>query len=234
MHRHTAHLKFIVSARLLIKPWSSCKVLSRKGRRVYFLICRLQVKCHVLRCFTSVCSISSTLVDMESMASSGRSTPAMLNCSGTALSSSSSSSIPVCGKSLSYKCCWDHCQMLFPSSPDLAEHIRATHVDGQRGGVSATLTIWLLSDHDYWLSRYQRKPICGEESVDSSRWRHRLVPITWRCFTSHSQDGYSTCFLISVFYWSVLRTFVLVAMWTHLWVHEYLNFLTCTIKKIPI
>lgn len=80
-------------------------------------------------------SISSTLMDMESTASSGRSTPAMLNGHGGGAVSGSGSA-PAGGKSLSYTCCWDHCQLLFPSSPDLAEHIRATHVDGQRGGVS--------------------------------------------------------------------------------------------------
>ncbi|XP_034077722.1 zinc finger protein aebp2-like isoform X2 [Gymnodraco acuticeps] len=78
-------------------------------------------------------SISSTLMDMDSTASSGRSTPATLNghCGGAGSGSTAVGG----GKSLSYTCCWDHCQLLFPSSPDLAEHIRATHVDGQRGGV---------------------------------------------------------------------------------------------------
>ncbi|XP_041636309.1 zinc finger protein AEBP2 [Cheilinus undulatus] len=83
-------------------------------------------------------SISSTLMDMESTASSGRSTPAMLNGHGGG-SVAGSGSAPAGGKSLSYTCCWDHCQLLFPSSPDLAEHIRATHVDGQRGGVFVCL-----------------------------------------------------------------------------------------------
>ncbi|XP_068442691.1 zinc finger protein AEBP2 [Clinocottus analis] len=81
-------------------------------------------------------SIGSTLMDMESTASSGRSTPAMLNGHGAVALSSLA---PGGGKSLSYTCCWDHCQLLFPSSPDLAEHIRATHVDGQRGGVFVCL-----------------------------------------------------------------------------------------------
>ncbi|XP_042577566.1 zinc finger protein AEBP2 isoform X2 [Cyprinus carpio] len=72
-------------------------------------------------------SISSTLMDMESIASSGRSTPAMMNGHGGASSSST--------KGSSYPCCWDQCHMLFNSSPDLAEHIRGVHVDGQRGGV---------------------------------------------------------------------------------------------------
>ncbi|KAL7370651.1 hypothetical protein ABVT39_006840 [Epinephelus coioides] len=83
-------------------------------------------------------SIGSTLMDMESTASSGRSTPAMLNGLGGGTVAGSGSA-PLGGKSLSYTCCWDHCQLLFPSSPDLAEHIRATHVDGQRGGVFVCL-----------------------------------------------------------------------------------------------
>ncbi|XP_028253173.1 zinc finger protein aebp2-like [Parambassis ranga] len=83
-------------------------------------------------------SIGSTLMDIESTASSGRSTPAMLNGhSGNAVVGNGS--VPAGGKSLSYICCWDHCQLHFPSSPDLAEHIRATHVDGQRGGVFVCL-----------------------------------------------------------------------------------------------
>uniref|UniRef100_A0A3B4GBK7 Zinc finger protein aebp2-like n=1 Tax=Pundamilia nyererei TaxID=303518 RepID=A0A3B4GBK7_9CICH len=82
-------------------------------------------------------NISSTLMDMESTASSGRSTPAMLN--GHTGGVAGSGSLVAGGKSLSYTCCWDHCQLLFPSSPDLAEHIRATHVDGQRGGVFVCL-----------------------------------------------------------------------------------------------
>ncbi|KAM9845551.1 zinc finger protein aebp2-like [Aulostomus maculatus] len=83
-------------------------------------------------------SISSTLMDMESTASSGRSTPAMLNGhSGSMVAGSMS--MATGGKSLSYMCCWDQCLLQFPSSPDLAEHIRATHVDGQRGGVFVCL-----------------------------------------------------------------------------------------------
>ncbi|XP_077324787.1 zinc finger protein AEBP2 isoform X4 [Lithobates pipiens] len=70
-------------------------------------------------------SISSTLMDVDSTISSGRSTPSM---NGLGLSTSSS-------KSISYNCCWDQCQTCFSSSPDLAEHIRSIHVDGQRGGV---------------------------------------------------------------------------------------------------
>ncbi|XP_037316379.2 zinc finger protein AEBP2 [Pungitius pungitius] len=81
-------------------------------------------------------SIGSTLMDMESTASSGRSTPAMLNGHSAVGGSGSAAGG---GKSLSYTCCWDHCQLLFPSSPDLAEHIRGTHVDGQRGGVFVCL-----------------------------------------------------------------------------------------------
>lgn len=66
-------------------------------------------------------------MDMESIASSGRSTPAMMNGLGGASSAT---------KGSSYPCCWDQCHMLFNTSPDLAEHIRGVHVDGQRGGVS--------------------------------------------------------------------------------------------------
>ncbi|XP_062850703.1 zinc finger protein AEBP2 [Trichomycterus rosablanca] len=76
-------------------------------------------------------SISSTLMDMESTASSGRSTPAMMNGHGGAASASA--------KGSSYPCCWDQCPLLFTSSPDLAEHIRSVHVDGQRGGVFVCL-----------------------------------------------------------------------------------------------
>ncbi|XP_056605073.1 zinc finger protein AEBP2 isoform X2 [Triplophysa dalaica] len=76
-------------------------------------------------------SISSTLMDLESIASSGRSTPAMMNGHGGV----SSSSV----KGSSYPCCWDQCQMVFNTSPDLAEHIRGVHVDGQRGGVFVCL-----------------------------------------------------------------------------------------------
>ncbi|XP_041832809.1 zinc finger protein AEBP2 isoform X2 [Melanotaenia boesemani] len=83
-------------------------------------------------------SISSTLMDMDSLASSGRSTPAMLNGHGGSASAVGGAA-PSGGKPLSYTCCWDHCQLLFSSSPDLAEHIRTTHVDGQRGGVFVCL-----------------------------------------------------------------------------------------------
>ncbi|KAJ8381721.1 hypothetical protein SKAU_G00024990 [Synaphobranchus kaupii] len=76
-------------------------------------------------------SISSTLMDMDSAASSGRSTPAMMNGQGSATPSSA--------KSMAYTCCWDQCHICFNSSPDLAEHIRGLHVDGQRGGVFVCL-----------------------------------------------------------------------------------------------
>ncbi|KAM4614940.1 zinc finger protein aebp2-like [Polymixia lowei] len=82
-------------------------------------------------------SIGSTLMDVESTASSGRSTPAMMNGHGGVAVAVGGSTAG--GKSLGYTCCWDHCQLLFPSSPDLAEHIRAMHVDGQRGGVFVCL-----------------------------------------------------------------------------------------------
>ncbi|XP_074534725.1 zinc finger protein aebp2-like [Halichoeres trimaculatus] len=76
-------------------------------------------------------SISSTLMEMDSTVSSGRSTPAMMNGQ-----SSASSSGP---KTVAYPCCWDLCPQCFNSSPDLAEHIRGIHVDGQRGGVFVCL-----------------------------------------------------------------------------------------------
>ncbi|KAM9754791.1 zinc finger protein aebp2-like isoform 2-T2 [Menidia menidia] len=75
-------------------------------------------------------SISSTLMEMEST-SSGRSTPAMMNGQGSARSSGT--------KTMAYSCCWDLCPECFNSSPDLAEHIRGIHVDGQRGGVFVCL-----------------------------------------------------------------------------------------------
>ncbi|XP_036800474.1 zinc finger protein AEBP2 isoform X2 [Oncorhynchus mykiss] len=81
----------------------------------------------------SLMSISSTLMDMESTASSGRSTPAMMNGHGPGTAT------PSVGKSVAYTCCWDQCQLLFTTSPDLAEHIRGVHVDGQRGGVFVCL-----------------------------------------------------------------------------------------------
>ncbi|XP_075838514.1 zinc finger protein AEBP2 isoform X2 [Microtus pennsylvanicus] len=75
-------------------------------------------------------SISSTLMDVDSTISSGRSTPAMMNGQGSTTSSS---------KHIAYNCCWDQCQACFSSSPDLADHIRSIHVDGQRGGVFVCL-----------------------------------------------------------------------------------------------
>ncbi|XP_044212586.1 zinc finger protein aebp2-like isoform X2 [Thunnus albacares] len=76
-------------------------------------------------------SISSTLMEMESTVSSGRSTPAMMNGQSSASSSGT--------KTVAYPCCWDLCPQYFNSSPDLAEHIRGIHVDGQRGGVFVCL-----------------------------------------------------------------------------------------------
>ncbi|XP_061891617.1 zinc finger protein aebp2-like isoform X1 [Entelurus aequoreus] len=76
-------------------------------------------------------SISSTLMEMDSTVSSGRSTPAMMNGLGSASSSAT--------KTVAYSCCWDLCLQYFNSSPDLAEHIRSVHVDGQRGGVFVCL-----------------------------------------------------------------------------------------------
>ncbi|XP_040893532.1 zinc finger protein aebp2-like isoform X4 [Toxotes jaculatrix] len=76
-------------------------------------------------------SISSTLMEMESTVSSGRSTPAMMNGQSSASSTGT--------KTVAYACCWDLCPQCFNSSPDLAEHIRGIHVDGQRGGVFVCL-----------------------------------------------------------------------------------------------
>ncbi|XP_054476542.1 zinc finger protein aebp2-like [Anoplopoma fimbria] len=76
-------------------------------------------------------SISSTLMEMESTVSSGRSTPAMMNGQSSVSSSGA--------KTVAYPCCWDLCPQCFNSSPDLAEHIRGIHVDGQRGGVFVCL-----------------------------------------------------------------------------------------------
>ncbi|XP_041058959.1 zinc finger protein AEBP2 isoform X2 [Carcharodon carcharias] len=73
---------------------------------------------------------SSTLMDMDSTISSGRSTPALINGHGSTTSS---------GKNITYNCCWDQCHTSFSSSPDLADHIRSIHVDGQRGGVFVCL-----------------------------------------------------------------------------------------------
>ncbi|KAF6719172.1 Zinc finger protein AEBP2 [Oryzias melastigma] len=82
-------------------------------------------------------SISSTLMDMESTASSGRSTPAMLSSHDGGVTAAASTVSG--GKSLNYTCFWDECQLVFSSSPDLAEHIRASHVDRQREGVFVCL-----------------------------------------------------------------------------------------------
>ncbi|XP_038140584.1 zinc finger protein AEBP2-like isoform X2 [Cyprinodon tularosa] len=76
-------------------------------------------------------SVCSTTTEMESIGSSGRSTPALLNGQSSARSSAT--------KTMSYNCCWDRCPQCFNSSPDLAEHIRGIHVDGQRGGVFVCL-----------------------------------------------------------------------------------------------
>ncbi|XP_034298507.2 zinc finger protein AEBP2 isoform X2 [Pantherophis guttatus] len=75
-------------------------------------------------------SISSTIMDVDSTISSGRSTPVMMNGQGVTTSSA---------KSIAYNCCWDQCHSCFNSSPDLADHIRSIHVDGQRGGVFVCL-----------------------------------------------------------------------------------------------
>lgn len=72
-------------------------------------------------------SVCSTTIEMESIGSSGRSTPALLNGQSSARSSAT--------KTMAYTCRWDLCPQCFNSSPDLAEHIRGIHVDGQRGGV---------------------------------------------------------------------------------------------------
>lgn len=70
-------------------------------------------------------------MDVDSTISSGRSTPAMMNGQGSTTSSS---------KNIAYNCCWDQCQACFNSSPDLADHIRSIHVDGQRGGVGFVIS----------------------------------------------------------------------------------------------
>nr|XP_008172509.1 zinc finger protein AEBP2 isoform X1 [Chrysemys picta bellii]XP_042704892.1 zinc finger protein AEBP2 isoform X1 [Chrysemys picta bellii] len=75
-------------------------------------------------------SISSTIMDVDSTISSGRSTPVMMIGQGVTASSA---------KSIAYNCCWDQCHACFNSSPDLADHIRSIHVDGQRGGVFVCL-----------------------------------------------------------------------------------------------
>ncbi|XP_034144173.1 zinc finger protein aebp2 isoform X2 [Esox lucius] len=80
-------------------------------------------------------SVSSTLMDMESTVSSGRSTPAMMNGQGSASQCHPGAKGPAAG----YGCSWDQCGLCFTCSPDLAEHIRGVHVDGQRGGVFVCL-----------------------------------------------------------------------------------------------
>lgn len=75
-------------------------------------------------------------MDVDSTISSGRSTPVMMNGQGVPASSA---------KSIAYNCCWDHCHACFSSSPDLADHIRSIHVDGQRGGVCVTFCFIPLS-----------------------------------------------------------------------------------------
>lgn len=72
-------------------------------------------------------------MDVDSTISSGRSTPAMMNGQGSTTSSS---------KNIAYNCCWDQCQACFNSSPDLADHIRSIHVDGQRGGVCFVISFF--------------------------------------------------------------------------------------------
>ncbi|CAL8386562.1 unnamed protein product [Boreogadus saida] len=104
-------------------------------------------------------SISSTLMDAESGASSGRSTPAMMNGHGGGVVGGVGVGVGGAGPAGAgpvamavgppgaggvkpapgYTCCWDHCHLQNPSSPDLAEHIRALHVDPQRGGVFVCL-----------------------------------------------------------------------------------------------
>uniref|UniRef100_A0AAY4EEX7 Zinc finger protein AEBP2 n=2 Tax=Denticeps clupeoides TaxID=299321 RepID=A0AAY4EEX7_9TELE len=49
------------------------------------------------------------------------------------------SSAPSSVKTVAYSCSWERCLACFSSSPDLAEHIRMLHVDGQRGGVFVCL-----------------------------------------------------------------------------------------------
>ncbi|XP_078061668.1 zinc finger protein AEBP2 isoform X1 [Mustelus asterias] len=91
---------------------------------------RWMLPCTLLKILLFLQSISSTLMDMDSTISSGRSTPALINGHGSTASS---------GKNITYNCCWDQCHTSFSSSPDLADHIRSIHVDGQRGGVYVCL-----------------------------------------------------------------------------------------------
>lgn len=90
--------------------------------RLHSLSISFQPACSLL-----LLSVCSTTIEMESIGSSGRSTPALLNGQSSARSSAT--------KTMAYTCCWDRCPQCFNSSPDLAEHIRGIHVDGQRGGV---------------------------------------------------------------------------------------------------
>ncbi|KAK7895678.1 hypothetical protein WMY93_021003 [Mugilogobius chulae] len=48
--------------------------------------------------------------------------------------------VPPAPAPMNYTCCWDLCGLSFPCSPDLADHIRDQHVDGQRGGVRSKLS----------------------------------------------------------------------------------------------
>lgn len=77
-------------------------------------------------------------MDVDSTISSGRSTPVMMNGQGVTASSA---------KSIAYNCCWDQCHTCFNSSPDLADHIRSIHVDGQRGGVGFNFFCLFSSAH---------------------------------------------------------------------------------------
>ncbi|KAG7267032.1 hypothetical protein CRUP_004167 [Coryphaenoides rupestris] len=84
---------------------------------------------------------------------SGRSTPAMMNGQGSAGGSTVAKT--------AYPCCWDLCLDCFNSSPDLAEHIRCLHVEGQRGGgckvynTPSTSQSWL---HRHMLTHSGDKP----------------------------------------------------------------------------
>lgn len=95
-------------------------------------------------------SISSTLMEMESTVSSGRSTPAMMNGQSSASSSGA--------KTVAYPCCWDLCPQCFNSSPDLAEHIRGIHVDGQRGGVHSHTQTRDARNHFHLQATFKKVP----------------------------------------------------------------------------
>lgn len=93
-------------------------------------------------------------MDVDSTISSGRSTPVMMNGQGVTTSSA---------KSIAYNCCWDQCHSCFNSSPDLADHIRSIHVDGQRGGVGVFLKICPFNNIcvlDQGLSMFYGEKIC--------------------------------------------------------------------------